>query len=473
MNDTDVEECSQRERLASRLGFILLSAGCAIGLGNVWRFPYIAGQNGGGWFVALYLVFLALIGLPILVMEFAVGRASRRSIAKAHAVLTPEKRGWRVHGVAGMLGAVLLMMFYTTVTGWMLIYFCKYASGELSSFAALTKPEWIGMAFGDMLRNAGVQVAAMLVVSLASVAVCACGLQTGLERVTKWMMLCLLVLIAVLAFNSLMLDGAEKGLRFYLVPDFARMRSVGVAKVVVEAMNHAFFTLSIGIGSMLIFGSYIGRRHTLLKEALHVTAIDTAVAVTAGLIIIPACFAFGIRQDQGPSLIFVTLPNVFARMWAGRFWGSLFFLFMSCAALTTVLAVFECIIANLRDCTGWSRGRACAVLAVAIPLLSLPCILGFNAWSAFKPFGGGSSVLDLEDFAVSNLLLPLGGLAFAIYCCHRCGWGWKGFLAEANAGAGLRLGDGLVRTYCRFVLPAIVSAVFVVGLLAKFNVIRL
>ena len=473
MSDVKSASPSGREQLASRLGFIFLSAGCAIGLGNVWRFPYIVGQNGGGWFVALYLVFLALIGLPILVMEFAAGRAAQRSIAAMHGVLTPTKRIWRLHGVAGVIGAVVLMMFYSTVTGWMLIYFCKYVTGEFSSFAALVKPAWVGMVFGGMLGDAWLQIAAMLFVTLSSVAVCAYGLQRGLERVTKWMMLCLLVLIAVLAFNSLMLDGAEKGLRFYLVPDFARMRSVGVAKVVVEAMNHAFFTLSIGIGSMLIFGSYIGKRHTLLKEALHVTAIDTAVAVTAGLIIIPACFAFGISQNQGPSLIFVTLPNVFSRMWAGRFWGSLFFLFMSCAALTTVLAVFECIIAGIRDYTGWSRGRACAVLAVAIPLLSLPCILGFNAWSAFKPFGEGSCVLDLEDFVVSNLLLPLGGLAFAVYCCHRCGWGWSAFAAEANAGEGLKIGDGLVRVYCRFVLPVIISGIFVIGILAKFKIIRL
>jgi len=463
------EDTNTRERLASRLGFILLSAGCAIGLGNVWRFPYIAGQNGGGWFVALYLVFLAIIGLPILIMEFAAGRASQRSIAKLHKALTPERPAWGFHGVAGTVGCIVLMMFYTTVTGWMLVYFCKSAAG---SFTGL-EPAQIGAAFGGMLADPWTQLAAMLVVTLSSVVVCAAGLQRGLERVTKWMMLCLLVMIVALAFNSLTLPGADKGLAFYLIPDFARMRSVGIAKVVVEAMNHAFFTLSIGIGSMAIFGSYIDKRHTLLKEALQVASIDTVVALVAGLVIIPACFAFSLEAAQGPGLVFVTLPNVFNHMAGGRFWGSLFFLFMSCAALTTVLAVFECIIACLRDYTGWSRLRACAVVAAAIPVLSIPCILGFNAWSGFMPFGKGSCVLDLEDFIVSNLLLPLGGLAFAVYCCHRCGWGWRNFLDEVNAGKGLKLGGTLVSVYCRFILPIVVLGIFIVGLLAKFGVVKL
>jgi len=461
--------CDNRERLGTRLGFILLSAGCAIGLGNVWRFPYIAGQNGGGWFVALYVVFLVLIGLPILMMEFATGRAAQKSIASLHATLTSEKRAWRLHGVAGIVGNTMLMMFYTTVTGWMLIYFVKSAFG---SFVGLT-PEAIGGEFGKMLGSPGQQALAMAIVSLGCVGVCAAGLQRGLERVTKWMMLFLLFLIVALAFNSLTLEGAGKGVCFYLIPDFARMKSVGIAKVVVEAMNHAFFTLSLGIGAMAIFGSYIDKRHTLLKEALHVAAIDTVVALSAGLVIIPACFAFGVDQAQGPGLVFVTLPNVFNHMSGGRFWGTLFFLFMSCAALTTVLAVFECILACLRDYTGWGRAKGCAVLAVAIPFLSLPCILGFNLWSGFRPFGAGSCVLDLEDFVVSNLLLPLGGLAFAFYCCQRWGWGWERFRAEANAGCGARLSNGVVRIYCCFVLPVIVSIVFVLGLLAKFNVIRL
>ncbi|MCQ2389554.1 MAG: sodium-dependent transporter [Kiritimatiellae bacterium] len=454
-----------REKLASRLGFILLSAGCAIGLGNVWRFPYITGQNGGGWFVLVYLVFLALIGLPVLVMEFAMGRASQRSIAKIHAALTPGKKAWRVHGVAGAVGSVILMMFYTTVTGWMAIYLCKTAAG---SFAGLG-PDEIGAAFGGMVGDPWIQAWAMLGVVLTAVTVCGIGLQNGLERVTKWMMLCLLVLIVVLAGHSVLLDGAGKGLSFYLVPDFARMKAVGVGKVMVEAMNHAFFTLSIGIGAMAIFGSYVGRDHTLLKEGLNVAALDTFVAIVAGLVIIPACFAYGVEPGQGPGLIFVTLPNVFNHMAGGRVWGTLFFLFMCAAALTTVLAVFECILASMRDFTGWSRGRACLVLAVAIPVLSLPCILGFNVWSAFRPFGPGSCVLDLEDFVVSNVLLPLGGLAFALYCCHRYGWGWEKFRAEANTGAGPRIPGGVVRVYCAYVLPALVFALFAIGIFDKFR----
>ena len=461
-----------REKLATRLGFILLSAGCAIGLGNVWRFPYIAGQNGGGWFVAIYLLFLLIVGLPILMMEFASGRAAQKSIARMHEALTPEKKGWRLHGLAGMLGNTMLMMFYTTVTGWMLIYFCRSATGV---FAGLT-PEEIGAKFGGMVSDPGVQIVAMLVVSLGAAGVCAIGLQKGLERVTKIMMLCLLVLIVVLAVNSIRLEGAAKGLEFYLIPDFARMKSVGMAKVIVEAMNHAFFTLSLGIGSMAIFGSYLNKHRSLLGEAVNVCVLDTFVAIMAGLVIIPACFAFNVEAGQGPGLVFVTLPNVFNHMPGGRFWGSVFFLFMSMAALTTVLAVFEAILACLRDYTGMSRGKACAALAIGIPLLSLPCIFGFNIWSGFQPFGAGSCVLDLEDFLVSTLILPLGGLGFAVYCCHRFGWGWKNFVTEANLGDGIKLRDdksGLLRLYCAYVLPTIILIIFTIGLLDKFKIIKL
>ena len=453
-----------REKLASRLGFILLSAGCAIGIGNVWRFPYVTGQSGGGWFVLIYLFFLAVLGLPVLVMEFAVGRAAQRSIAKAHAALAPERRAWRLHGVAGVVGNVLLMMFYTTVAGWMVFYFLKTAAG---SFAGLG-PEQIGAAFGAMLGDPGQQAAAMVGVCVGSAAVCAIGLQKGLECVTKWMMLALLVLIVILAANSALLDGAEKGLRFYLLPDFARMKSVGVMTVIVNAMNQSFFTLSLGIGAMTIFGSYIDKRRSLLGEAVNVVVLDTIVAICAGLIIIPACFAYGVEAGQGPGLIFVTLPNVFNHMPFGRLWGALFFLFMCFAALSTVLAVFETIIAGLRDYTGWSRCKACTAVGVAMPLLSLPCVLGFNAWASFQPFGKGSNVLDLEDFLVSDILLPLGALSFALFCCHRYGWGWKGFVEEANAGVGLRLRSGL-RWYCAYVLPLVIATVFVVGLVRRFS----
>jgi len=452
-----------REKLGSRLGFILLSAGCAIGIGNVWRFPYVAGQSGGSGFVLLYLFFLVVLGLPVMVMEFAVGRASQRSIAGAHAVLTPEKPAWRLHGLAGTAGNVLLMMFYTTVSGWMVLYFLKMIAG---AFVGLS-PEAIGAAFDSTLADPVQQSVAMIGVCLGSAAVCAFGLQNGLERVTKVMMLALLALIAVLAVNSVFLDGAEKGLRFYLVPDFARMKSVGFGTVVANAMNQAFFTLSLGIGAMTIFGSYIGRERTLFGEAVHIAVLDTVVALCAGFIILPACFAYGVEPGQGPGLLFVTLPNVFNHMPGGRIWGSLFFLFMCFAALSTVLAVFEAIIASIRDYTGWNRRRTCSLVVVLMPLLSLPCVFGFNVWSKFQPLGKGSSVLDLEDFLVSDLLLPLGALAFAFYCVHRFGLGWKRFLDEANAGQGLRFPVWL-RVYCGYGLPMVILVVFILGLVRRF-----
>lgn len=463
-----------RERLASRLGFIFLSAGSAIGLGNVWRFPYMVGQNGGGWFVAIYLACLVLLGLPILVMEFAVGRAAQRSIARCHEMVTPDKPLWRAHGVAGLLGCSLLMMFYTTVTGWMNIYFVKSAAGAFDGLTA----EAVGAEFPRMLASPLPMSAAMLSVTLVSTVVCAIGLRRGVERVTKWMMLCLLVLIVALAANSLFLDirnTGGTGVSFYLMPDFARMKSIGIVKVVTEAMNQAFFTLSLGIGSMLIFGSYIGRDRTLLGEGLHVALLDTAVAISAGFIIIPACFAYGVNPGHGTGLIFVTLPNVFLNMPLGRLWGSLFFMFMSFAAMTTVIAVFEGILACLMEYFGWGRVKAGVVTGVGVAVLSLPCVFGFNLWSEFHPLGKGSCVLDLEDFIVSNLLLPLGGLSFVFYCCHRFGWGWKGFLGEANAGEGMKLPSGrsvaatAVRLYCAYLLPAAVLLVFVLGLVDRFK----
>ena len=453
-----------RERLASRLGFILLSAGCAIGIGNVWRFPYVTGQSGGGLFVLLYLFFLAALGIPVLVMEYATGRAAQRSIVKLHMALTPERRMWGGHGVMGLIGNVVLMMFYTTVAGWMVLYFIKTAAG---SFVGMDT-EAIVFAFGAMLADPVQQALAMLGVCLGSAAICAIGLQKGLERVTKWMMLALLLLIVILSMNSVCLNGAGEGLKFYLVPNLARLKATGVSTVIVNAMNQSFFTLSLGIGAMAIFGSYIDRKRTLLGEAINVAVLDTFVAICAGLIIIPACFAYGIEAGQGPGLIFVTLPNVFNHMPGGRFWGSLFFVFMSFAALSTVLAVFETIIACIRDYTNWSRGKTCALVAVAIPLLSLPCIFGFNLWSSFQPFAKGSCVLDLEDFVVSDLLLPLGALAFAFYCCHRYGWGWKNFLAEANAGDGPKVPAAL-HVYCAYVLPFAIATVFVISLVRRFS----
>ncbi len=454
-----------REKLARRIGFIFLSAGCAIGLGNVWRFPYVAGKSGGGWFVLVYLLCLAVLGIPVLVMEFAAGRAAQRSIAKMHEAIVPRRRAWSLHGIAGFAGCVLLMMFYTVVTGWMVLYFLKMAAGRFDGLDAAAT----GAAFGAMLADPLSMAIAACAVTLTAVVVCSIGLQRGLERVSKVMMGALFALILVLAARSVLLPGAGKGIAFYLVPDFAKMQEVGVVNVVVEAMNQAFFTLSLGIGSMAIFGSYIGRSRTLLGEALNVAALDTSVAISAGLIVIPACFAFGIAPAQGPGLVFVTLPNVFNSMPLGRLWGALFFAFMSFAALTTVLAVFENVAACIMDFFGLSRRGACVAAGVLIGVMSLPCVFGFNLWSSFQPFGEGTCVLDLEDFVVSDILLPLGSLAFAVFCTRRYGWGWKSFLAEANAGKGPRFPDGL-RLYCAWVLPLIVCAVFVSGLLRRFHV---
>ena len=454
-----------REKLASRIGFIFLSAGCAIGLGNVWRFPYVAGKYGGGVFVAAYLACLALLGIPILVMEFAAGRAAGLSIAKMHEALVPGKKAWRLHGIGGFAANLVLMMFYTVVTGWMLIYFCRMAAGRFDGLDAAA----IGAGFSAMLGEPLAMTAAMSVVVCFATAVCAAGLQKGLERMSKVLMACLLTLIFALVAHSLMLPGAWKGVAFYLVPDVAAAREIGIDRVVVEAMNQSFFSLSLGIGSMAIFGSYIGRRRALLGEAVNVAVLDTGVAIAAGLIIIPACFAFGIEPGQGPGLVFVTLPNVFNSMPLGRLWGTLFFLFMSFAALTTVLAVFENVVACVMDYAGFDRRRACRVCGVALLLLSLPCVFGFNVWSSFKPFGEGTCILDLEDFVVSDICLPLGSLAFALFCCRRYGWGWGRFVAEANAGEGPRFPSWL-RPYCAYVVPLVVVAIFVLGLCRRFGV---
>lgn len=453
-----------RDRLASRLGFILLSAGCAIGIGNVWRFPYVVGQSGGGWFVLIYLFFLAILGIPILMMEFATGRCAQRSIATLHAQITPDRKIWGIHGFMGLVGNTLLMMFYTTVAGWMLIYLYKTASG---GFVGMD-PNAIGKAFEVMLVEPWMQIVAMTFVCIGSSLVCAIGLRSGLERVTKWMMVALLLLIVVLALNSVMLDGAAKGISFYLVPNYLRMKEIGLMTVIANAMNQAFFTLSLGIGAMTIFGSYIDRSRTLLGEALNVAVLDTVVAACAGLIIIPACFAFGVEPGQGPGLIFVTLPNVFNHMSMGCLWGGLFFLFMSFASLSTVLAVFENIVACICDYTNWGRKRVCIIVGLTMPLLSLPCILGFNLLEWVHPLGAGTNILDLEDFLVSNMLLPIGALMFSLYCCHSFGWGWKNFLAEVNAGIGPKLTTGL-RMYCAYVLPMIVLVVFAMGLVKRFS----
>ena len=453
----------QRERLGSRLGFILLSAGCAIGVGNVWKFPWMVGQYGGGAFVLFYVIFLLILGLPIMTMEFAVGRASQKSPVRAYQVLEKPGSRWHIHGYLAMIGNYLLMMFYTTVCGWMLHYFYLTAAGR---FVGATT-EQVGAVFGEMLSRPGVMAGCMIAVVVIGFLINSFGLQGGLERVTKVMMIALLAIMVVLAVNSIRTPGSGEGLRFYLIPDFGRMAETGVANVVVGAMNQAFFTLSLGIGAMAIFGSYIGKGRALMGEAVNVAVLDTFVAFTAGLIIFPACFAFNVSPDSGPNLIFVTLPNIFNHMAGGRLWGSLFFVFMAFAAFSTVLAVFENIMSCCMDLTGWSRKKTAAINIVLMILLSMPCVLGFNVWSGFQPFGPGSNVLDLEDFLVSNLWLPLGSLVYLMFCTSRYGWGWKNFQNEANDGGGIKVRDG-IRFYVSYILPLIVLVIFVLGIKDKF-----
>ncbi len=452
-----------REKLGSRLGFILLSAGCAIGIGNVWKFPWMVGQYGGAAFVLVYIFFLVFFGVPIMTMEFALGRASQKSPVRLYQALEPKGSKWHIHGYASLLGNVILMMFYTTVSGWMLQYFVLTASGKLSGLDTAG----VGAAFGDMLSKPGPMILYMGIAVAVGAVVCMFGVKNGLERVTKVMMVALLVLMVALAINSIFLDGATDGLKFYLVPNMDTVKETGVPQILVGAMNQSFFTLSLGIGSMAIFGSYLDKKRSLMGEAVNVAVLDTFVAFTSGLIIFPACFAYGVTPDAGPSLIFVTLPNVFNNMPLGRLWGSLFFVFMSFAALSTVLAVLENIIACVMELTGMGRKKTSLIVGVAIFILSLPCILGFNLWSSFVPFAPGSGVLDLEDFIVSNLLLPLGSLIFVLFCVTRYGWGWNNFVAEANEGKGLKVAKWM-RPIVTFIIPAIIIIVFVMGLV-NFN----
>ncbi|MDD7267094.1 MAG: sodium-dependent transporter [Lachnospiraceae bacterium] len=449
----------ERERLGSRLGFILLSAGCAIGIGNVWKFPYITGQNGGGAFVLIYLFFLFALGIPAMTMEFAMGRASRKSPVRMYRKLARPGTAWGLHGFMALAGNVILMMFYTAVTGWMLRYFVDMLSGRFTGLDT----KGIEAHFGDLLGAPWPMLMYTVIVVAVGFAICSIGLQNGLERITKWMMIALIVIMLVLAGNSFFMAGAAEGLRFYLLPDFGRMRAIGIGKVIAAAMNQAFFTLSLGIGSMAIFGSYIGNERSLMGEAVNVAALDTFVAISAGLIIFPACFSYGVEVSSGPSLIFITLPNIFNHIPLGRLWGTLFFLFMFFAAFSTVLAVFENIIACLIDLTGWSRQKVCLIGCAGIMLLSVPCILGFNVWSHIDPFGKGG-IQGLEDFIVSNLLLPGGSLIVVLFCITRYGWGWENFVKEANKGRGLQVASWM-RPYMTYVLPLIVLSILILGLL--------
>ena len=450
----------KRERLGSRLGFILLSAGCAIGIGNVWKFPYITGQYGGGAFVLIYLFFLAIIGIPVMTMEFSMGRAAQKSPVRLYQQLEKKGSKWHIHGYVAMAGNYLLMMFYTTVAGWMLYYFVNTAAGNFAGKNA----EQIKTAFTDMQSDTVSMVIFMAIVVALGFGICSMGVQKGLERITKIMMLALLAIMICLAINSIFMEGGGEGLKFYLLPSLDRMKDVGIGKVIVGAMNQAFFTLSIGMGSMAIFGSYIGRERALMGEAVHVAVLDTFVAIASGLIIFPACFSYGVEVGSGPSLIFVTLPNIFNNIFLGRLWGSLFFVFMSFAALSTVLAVFENIISCTVDLFGWERKKACAINAVVMFILSLPCALGFSVLKGVQPLGEGSTIMDLEDFLVSNIILPLGSLIFVLFCVSRYGWGFKNFMDEANQGRGLKVRSWM-KGYMTYVLPVIVLVIFIIGII--------
>jgi NSS family neurotransmitter:Na+ symporter len=442
----------------------LLSAGCAIGIGNVWKFPYITGQYGGGAFVLLYLFFLVIMGIPVMTIEFSLGRASQRSPVRLYHSLAPKGSKWHLHGYVAMAGNYLLMMFYTTVAGWMLYYFVSTAAGRFQGLDT----EQVGAAFDTLCASPGPMVGFMAVVVVLGFFVCSFSLNNGLERVTKYMMLALLAVMVVLAINSFTMSGAKEGLTFYLKPDLQKIKDLGVGNVVVAAMNQAFFTLSLGMGSMAIFGSYIGKDRALMGESVSVAALDTFVALVSGLIIFPACFTHGVEVGTGPSLIFVTLPNVFNAMPMGRLWGSLFFVFMTFAALSTVLAVFENILSCCMDLFGWARKKACGVNCVAMLVLSLPCALGFNVLSGVHPLGGSSNFMDLEDFLVSNLILPLGSLIFILFAVSKKGWGWKNFLEEANQGKGLKVKNWM-RGYITYVLPVMMAIILVYGLVTYFR----
>ncbi|MBQ4036504.1 MAG: sodium-dependent transporter [Clostridia bacterium] len=445
----------ERDRLGSRLGFILLSAGCAIGVGNVWKFPWLAGQNGGASFVLMYLIFLVILGLPVMTVEFALGRASQASPVKIYQKLEKPGQKWHLHGYGALVANFLLMMFYTSVTGWILHFFISFVKGDMTGITN----EASSQLFPTMLSNPAIMVGFMAIVVVLGFVILSFGVQKGVERVTKYMMVALLLLMIVLAVNSFTLDGAKEGLTFYLKPDFSKITGSSV----VAAMNQAFFTLSLGIGSMAIFGSYIGKERSLLGESVNILVLDTFVAITAGLIIFPACFTYNVEPGAGPSLLFVAMAKVFNNMDGGRIWGSIFFLFMFFAAMSTIIAVFENILACVKELTNWSRVKTCIVCGVALLVLSVPCALGFNLLSGFVPFNTGSSVLDLEDFFVSYCALPLGSLCFLLFCVSKKGWGFDNYLNEVNTGKGLKMGRW-IRPYMTYVLPVIIIALFIIGI---------
>lgn len=452
----------KREKLSSRLGFLLLSAGCAIGLGNVWRFPYITGKYGGAVFFFIYLFFLVILGLPVMVMEFSVGRASQKSLAKSFDELEPKNTKWHLYKYLGMTGNYLLMMFYTTIAGWMLAFFVKSSMG---TFQGMNSKE-VSSVFTSLTNNPLEMIMWMAIVVIFGMGIVSLGVKNGVEKVSKYMMTSLLVLMSLLAIYALSLPNAMDGLSFYLKPDFNKVMEIGLGEVIYNAMGQAFFTLSLGMGSLAIFGSYLGKERSLLGESINVCILDTFVAFIAGLIIFPACFSLGVQPDSGPNLIFVTLPGIFNQLPMGTLWGSLFFLFMSFAAFTTVIAVFENLIAFWID-FGVKRNKAVWINLILVLVLSLPCILGFNLLSDIHPLGGSSTILDLEDFIVSNNLLPFGSLIYVLFCTHRYGWGWKSFIQECNTGKGIKFPVS-IRFYISYILPVIIIFILISGYIIKF-----
>ncbi len=451
----------ERERLGSRLGFILLSAGCAIGIGNVYKFPYMVGENGGGIFVLIYLFFLITMGVPVMTMEFAMGRAAQKSVVKIYDEIEPKGSKWHWHGFVAMVGNYVLLMYYSVITGWMLRYFTDTAKGD---FVGLDNAG-VEAHYNTMLQEPLPMTIFMVIVIFMAVLVCISGLQNGLERITKYMMLALLAIMIILGINSIFLEGGQEGVKFYLMPSLNNLLEVGVGNVLVAAMNQSFFTLSLGIGSMAIFGSYINKKRSLMGEAVNIACLDTFVALVSGFIIFPACYAYDVDVTSGMGLIFLTLPNIFNNLSMGQFWGSLFFVFMSFAALSTIFAVFENVVSCTMDLFGWTRQKACLLNGVFLIIASLPCVLGYNVWSGFQPLGEGTNIMVLEDFFVSNLALPLGSLIFIIFCVTRYGWGWNKFVKEANEGSGLKV-QKWMRGYMTYVLPIMVLIIFVVGIVS-------
>lgn len=454
----------KREQFGSRLGFILVSAGCAIGLGNVWKFPYMAGKYGGAAFILIYLIFLVVLGLPIIVCEFSVGRASQKSIATSYNTLEPSGSRWHYTRWVAIAGNYLLVMFYSMVGGWMLYYCFRMARGEFVNVSA----RQVADKYDSMLASVPTLAGWTLLVILISFGICSIGLQKGVEKIMKVTMLCLLAIMVVLTVRSVTLSGSSEGLSFFLIPDFRRMMENGIGNVIFGAMSQAFFTLSIGMGGMAIFGSYLDKKRSLAGESVSIVLLDTCVALMAGLIVIPSCFAFGVEPDAGPGLVFITLPNIFTQMPGGRLWGSLFFLFLFCAALSTIVGVFENIVSFGMDLFGWKRRKAVGINIVAIACLSIPCILGFSVWAGFQPLGSGTNIMDLEDFLVSNNILPLGSVVYLLFCTHKNGWGWENFIREANSGNGLKFPQK-VRFYMTHILPWIVVVIYLKGYYDMFR----